>query len=92
MQLLMRHDAVHLCGHHQSAYGNVLCRLHNPNSAGGSVILTTYSGTQVVALNGKLVGSVTHAVGSIPMPQGGKLSDCQIIQIRKWVGAGALNN
>jgi len=65
---------------------------HNPNSSGGSVILTTYVGIQAVVLNGKLVGSVTHATGSIPMPQGGKLSDCQIIQIRKWVDAGALNN
>ncbi len=65
---------------------------HNPNYSGGSVILTTYSGIQVVVTNGQLVGSITHAIGSIPMPQGGKLSDCEIIQIRKWVDAGALNN
>lgn len=65
---------------------------HNPNSAGGNIILSTYSGLQTVALNNKLVGSVTHAPGYIPMPQGGKLSDCQILQIKKWVGAGAPNN
>ncbi len=65
---------------------------HNPNSAGGNIILTTYAGVKTVALNNKLVGSVTHATGFIPMPQGGKLSDCQIIQIKKWVGAGAQNN
>lgn len=65
---------------------------HNPGSAGGNIILTTYPGVQSVALNGKLIGSVTHATGFIPMPQGGKLSDCQIIQIKKWVGAGAQNN
>lgn len=65
---------------------------HNPNSAGGNIILTTYAGVQAIALNNKLVGSVTHATGYQPMPQGGKLSVCQITQITKWVDAGALNN
>lgn len=65
---------------------------HNPNSAGGNIILTTYPDVQAVALNNKLMGSITHTVGYKPMPQGGKLSSCQIIQIQKWVDAGALNN
>jgi Planctomycete cytochrome C len=72
---------------------NMYCAgCHNPNSAGGNIILTTYVGVQAVALDNKLVGSVSHAIGYKPMPQGGKLSSCQIIQITKWVTAGALNN
>lgn len=65
---------------------------HNPNSAGGNIILTTYAGMQTVALNNQLVGSITHAPTYAAMPQGGKLSDCQIIQMQKWVSAGAPNN
>lgn len=65
---------------------------HNPNSAGGNIILTTYSGVQAVALNNKLMGSITHSTGYKAMPQGGKLSSCQITQIQKWVDAGTLNN
>ncbi len=65
---------------------------HNPASAGGNILLTTYAGVQTVALNNKLMGSITHAVGFSPMPKGGKLSQCQITQVKKWVNAGALNN
>lgn len=58
-----------------------------------NVDVSTYATTRVVALNGKLVGSISHAPGFIAMPQGAaKLIDCKIIQIRKWVQAGAPNN
>lgn len=65
---------------------------HNPNSLGGKVDLSAYTGTKTVALNGSLIGSVVHAPAFSPMPKGGKLSDCQIKQIDKWVKSGALNN
>jgi Planctomycete cytochrome C len=66
---------------------------HSGAAPSGNIDLSNYNTVKVQAANGKLVGSVTHAVGFSPMPQGtGKLSDCQITQIKKWVAAGALNN
>ena len=65
---------------------------HNNNLASGGYNFATYNGLAVVANNGKLVGAVSHASGFVPMPQGGKLTDCQIAQITKWVQIGALNN
>lgn len=65
---------------------------HSAASPGGNIVLTTYNDVKSVALNNKLVGSVTHAIGYSPMPKGGKLSECQIILIKKWAGAGAPNN
>ena len=66
---------------------------HNPGSLGGNIDLSTYSGVQTVALNGKLYGSITHQPGYSPMPKNtAKLSDCEIIQVQKWIAAGSLNN
>ncbi|MFC6999137.1 hypothetical protein [Rufibacter roseus] len=66
---------------------------HNTSVASGGVVLDTYAGVRAQALNGKLVGVITHAAGFPAMPQGGaKLSDCNIAKIRKWVDDGALNN
>src|SRR5215471_17516863 len=65
---------------------------HNANLLNGGIDLSTYSGVQTVALNGKLIGTITHAAGYPAMPQGGgQLPDCQIQQIEKWVQAGAPN-
>jgi hypothetical protein len=73
---------------------NTWCKgCHNPASAGGGIDLSTYPVVRVQALNGKLMGSITHAPGFSPMPQGGnKWSDCQIRQVQKWIQAGAQNN
>jgi hypothetical protein len=73
---------------------NTFCKgCHNPGSLNGGVDLSSYDGVKNVALNGKLVGTVTHSSGYPPMPQGGnQLSDCEIRQIEKWVEAGANNN
>jgi hypothetical protein len=65
---------------------------HKPSSLGGGIDLTSYTLVKAQADNGKLLGSVTHAVGYSPMPQGSKLSDCQINQIKNWINAGTLNN
>jgi hypothetical protein len=65
---------------------------HKPGSLGGNIDLSTYANVKVQADNGKLLGSVTHTIGYSPMPQGGKLPDCEITQIKKWVEAGALDN
>lgn len=66
---------------------------HNPNYLSAGLDLTTYANVKTIALNGKLTGSVERLPGFPAMPQGAaKLSDCKIIQIRKWIAAGALNN
>lgn len=65
---------------------------HTGASAGGAIDLSTYNGNKAIALNNKLVGSITQLPGYSPMPKGTKLSDCQIKQIKKWVAAGAPNN
>jgi len=66
---------------------------HSGAVLSGSVDLGSYAGIKTVALNGKLMGSVTHASGYIAMPQGGtQLSACQLTQLDKWIKAGAQNN
>ena len=65
---------------------------HNNNSAAKVPKFTSYAGVAAVAQNGKLVGAITRQPNFIPMPQVGKLTACQISQIRKWVNDGALNN
>lgn len=65
---------------------------HKSGSLGGNIDLSTYATVKVQAANGKLLGSVQHASGYSPMPKGGKLSDCQIAQIKSWIDAGALDN
>jgi hypothetical protein len=65
---------------------------HKPGSLGGNIDLSTYTSVKIQASNGKLLGSIQHSAGYSPMPQGGKLSDCQITQIKNWINAGAVNN
>jgi hypothetical protein len=62
-------------------------------SSGGNFALDTYTGLSAQALNGNLLGCVAHDAGFQAMPQGGnELPAGQIIQIRKWIQAGAPNN
>lgn len=66
---------------------------HKTGNLGGNVDVSTYNGTKVVALNGKLLGSISHQAGYSPMPKNSaKLSDCEITQVRRWIAAGSLNN
>jgi hypothetical protein len=76
----------------QPLLNNQCVGCHKPGSLGGNIDLSTYNSVKVQVTNGKLLGSVTHAVGFSPMPKGNKLSDCQITQITNWINAGALNN
>ncbi|MDP3644644.1 MAG: cytochrome c [Bacteroidota bacterium] len=62
-------------------------------SSGGGVKLQNYADVQVQAKNGKLMGVVKHASGFQEMPQGGgKLPDCEISKLQKWIDSGTLNN
>jgi len=65
---------------------------HKPGSLGGNIDLSSYSLIKTQVNNGKFLGTITHAAGYSPMPQGSKLSDCQINQITSWINAGAANN
>lgn len=53
----------------------------------------TYETDKAIALNGKLYGTITYANGYSPMPEGmGRLSDCQIAIIKKWIDNNTPNN
>lgn len=52
-----------------------------------------YSDVKDAALNRDLIPDISHTPGYQPMPQNGaKLLDCQILQVKKWVAAGAPQN
>ncbi len=66
---------------------------HKPGNLGGNIDLSTYDAVKIVALNGKLYGSIAHQPGYSPMPKNSaKLSDCEIRQVQKWIAAGTPNN
>lgn len=63
---------------------------HNTTDAASGVILDTYAGVKIQALNGRLMGS-TSATGT--MPKGGnKLASCTLAKIQKWINSGTPNN
>ncbi|CAN5244782.1 hypothetical protein BH09BAC1_BH09BAC1_24180 [soil metagenome] len=69
---------------------------HSASSSGGlgaGINLEDYGSLKGYADNGKLVCSIEHTNGCSAMPKGtAKLPDCQIAQIKAWVGRGAQNN
>lgn len=74
-----------------TAYGCLGC--HSATAPSGNVTLSTYAGIKTVADNGHLYGSVSHAAGYDPMPQGGdKMNACDLKRLKAWIDAGAPNN
>ena len=73
---------------------NTYCKgCHNPSSLGGGVDLSSYATVKAIASTGRLMGSIKHSPGYIPMPQGGnKLQDCQVREVEKWIQSGMPNN
>ncbi|HEY6502977.1 MAG TPA: c-type cytochrome domain-containing protein [Chitinophagaceae bacterium] len=66
---------------------------HSGSAAQGSIDLSTYNGIKAKVADGSLWGSINHYAGFSAMPKNGtKLSDCEIIQVRKWIEAGSPNN
>jgi cytochrome c553 len=66
---------------------------HGNGQVNGGVALDNFNTVRTRALNGSLIGVITHAQGYPAMPQGGaKLSDCNINKIRSWINNGAQNN
>jgi hypothetical protein len=66
---------------------------HGGNTPSAAIRLDNYAGVKAMADNGKLAGAVTHSAGFSPMPKNNaKLSNCNIVKIKNWIAAGALNN
>lgn len=66
---------------------------HSAASAGGGIDLSTYAQVKTYALNGRLFGSINHNPGYSAMPKGiAAMPSCQVLQIKKWIDAGSLNN
>jgi hypothetical protein len=66
---------------------------HSGGSPSGGVAMGAYSTDKATAVNGKLYGTINHASGYSPMPQGeAKMDACQIKIIKKWIDAGSPNN
>lgn len=65
----------------------------NAPSSGNGIKLQNYADVQLVVKNGKLMGSASHSNGFIPMPNGGgKLPDCEIGQLQKWIDNNSPDN
>jgi hypothetical protein len=58
----------------------------------GSGDFTTYAGLRSQVVSGRLVPSIRQQAGAIAMPPTGRLSDCDIAKIVRWVDNGAQNN
>ena len=66
---------------------------HTGSFPSGGITMGTYTAGKAIAQNGKLYGSVSHASGFSPMPQGAaKMTSCQIAAIKKWIDTGTPNN
>ncbi len=66
---------------------------HSGTNAPLGIKLDIYTDVNTQALNGKLLGTITHSAGFSPMPKNGtQLNDCNIAKIKKWVSSGAPNN
>jgi len=65
----------------------------NAASSGAGIKLENHADVQNLAKNGNLMGAVKHSNGYSAMPKGGgKLTDCEINQLQKWIDNGTLNN
>ena len=65
----------------------------NAVNNGGGLKLENYADVKTQVSNGKLMGTVKHSSGFQAMPQGGgKITDCEINQLQKWIDNGILNN
>jgi len=66
---------------------------HTGSFPSGNALMGTYAADKAMAQNGKLYGTINHSAGYSPMPKGmAKMSNCQIITIKKWIDSGMLNN
>jgi mono/diheme cytochrome c family protein len=71
---------------------------HNASSAnvsGAGIALEPYSNLQsyLIGNSERFLGAIQHGSGYSPMPKGGgKLSDCELLQINQWIAGGYPEN
>ncbi len=65
---------------------------HNSTSAWSGISLTNYEEVKKIADDGRLWETINELYDRPLMPTWGRLDDCQIKQIEKWLAAGAQNN
>jgi mono/diheme cytochrome c family protein len=66
---------------------------HSGSFPSGNIAMGTYATDKAIAQNGSLYGTINHASGYSPMPQGTpKMSSCDIATVKKWIDAGMQNN
>jgi hypothetical protein len=69
------------------------CHGSNSNSGSGGIVLEGYTQLRSWAVNGYLLGTITHASGYVAMPYlRPSLPDCEISKIRAWIDQGTKNN
>jgi hypothetical protein len=69
------------------------CHGNGSTAGSGGIDLSTYAHLKVYALNGYLVGNVSHSPGYNAMPYGlPMLPACEVNTIAAWVHQGILNN
>ena len=72
---------------------SVCVSCHSGSAPASGIKLDQYGSVRGVALGGLLLGVINHDPAYPAMPKnGGKLSDCNINIITKWIAAGAPNN
>ncbi|MCK6640496.1 MAG: hypothetical protein L6Q81_10435 [Bacteroidia bacterium] len=65
---------------------------HSGSGANGGVTLDNYQGVYDVATNTALIGVTWHQSLYTPMPPNYQIDSCSLVQLKKWVDAGAPNN
>lgn len=66
---------------------------HSGTTPGAGLNFSTHAGVAASTANGRLYGAVNHQQGYVAMPPtGAKMPECQIMQIKSWIDAGAPNN
>lgn len=66
---------------------------HNDITTNAGINLSTYDHVVAAVNGGRLLGAIEHLQGYTPMPQGGgKLSACNISQIKIWINNGKPTN
>ena len=66
---------------------------HSGTTPGAGLNFSTHAGVAGATANGRLYGAINHQQGFTAMPPTGtKMPECQIMQIKSWIDAGAPNN
>lgn len=71
--------------------GNAAAGCHGSNAGSGLALVTHQDVSDAIPMS--LMDAINHTNGASPMPKnGGKLDDCRITVIQKWIDQGAPNN